>query len=129
MIGSPSKKIELRDIIIPQIIIDNKPLKRETKLFDLGVLIDENLSWEKHINNSISKAYGKLRTAYRAKNFLTKESKTNIVEYYVLSQLNYCNILMQNITQKLKYKNYRMPALALFLALGNLTILADILGS
>ena len=104
IIGSPFKIRELRDINIPQIIIDNKPLKRETELYDLGVLIDENLSWEKHINNSISKAYGKLRTAYRAKNFLTKESKTNVVEYYVLSQLNYCNILMQNITQKLSTK-------------------------
>ena len=104
IIGSSKKIKEIKNINIPQIIIDNKPLKRETELYNLGVLFQENLSWEKHINKSISKAYGKLRTAYRAKNFLTKESKASVVEYYVLSQLNYCNILMQNITQKLRTK-------------------------
>ena len=89
---------------LPHICIKNKNLKRETEVENLGVLFDDRMTWEKYINTAVSKAYGKLKCAYRAKNFLNKKSKSIIVEYYVLSHFNYCSILMQNLTQKFKDK-------------------------
>ena len=86
---------------LPPISINNKTLKRETEVDNLGVRFDDRMTWEKHINKAVSKAFGKLKCAYRAKNFLNKKSKATIVEYYVLSHFNYCSILMQNLTQKL----------------------------
>ena len=104
IIGSASKLKILKGMHLPPICINNKTLKRETEVENLGVLFDERMTWEKHINKTVAKAFGKLKCAYRAKNFLNKKSKATIVEYYVLSQLNYCSILFQNLTQKLQDK-------------------------
>ena len=102
--GSASKLKILNGMNLPPISINNKTLKRETEVDNLGVRFDDRMTWEKHINKAVSKSFGKLKCAYRAKNFLNKKSKATIVEYYVLSHFNYCSILMQNLTQKLKDK-------------------------
>ena len=101
IIGSKNNLALIDEMNLPVIGMAGTPFKRVREAYDLGVLLDENLKWDSHINEIIAKAYGKLRTAYLAKNFLNKESKIAVVEYYVLSQLNYCNILMQNISQGL----------------------------
>lgn len=100
-IGSKNNLSIIDGMNLPPILMAGKPLKRVKEAYDLGVLLNENLTWENHYNNIISKAYGKLKAAYLAKNFLNKNSKITVVEYYVLSQLNYCNILMQNLSQDL----------------------------
>ena len=46
----------------------------------------------------------RLIEAYQAKNFPNRKSKIAIVEAYVLSQLNYCDIIMQNLSQMIKAK-------------------------
>jgi hypothetical protein len=104
LIASNNNILHLNAMNLPPISLAGEPLKRETELYDLGVLIDEKLSWKQHINKAISAAYGRLRTSYRAKNFLSYRSKALVVEYYILSQINYGNLLMQNITQELKSK-------------------------
>ena len=76
-------------------------MKRESELRNLGKLIDDTLSWKQSLNKDISSAYGRLRLAYLAKNFLNRKSKLQVVEYYILSHFNYGNILMQNLTQEL----------------------------
>ena len=104
ILGSAKNLVSLNNLNIPPIVLGNKSLKREVDVYDLGMLLDENLTWEKHIDYVISKAYGKLKTAYLAKNFLSKKSKIAVVEYYILSQLSYCNFLMQNLSHKLILK-------------------------
>ena len=42
--------------------------------------------------------------AFRFKNFLSQQAKIIIVEFYVLSNLNYCDILFQNLSGVLKNK-------------------------
>ena len=96
------KKLEELDLL--SLEIKGRSLKKETEVYNLGVLMDQHLSWDKHINKTISNAYGKLKNAYLSKNFLDRNSKIIIVEYYILSQMNYCNIIMQNLTQKTKSK-------------------------
>ena len=41
---------------------------------------------------------------YRAKNFLNRKSKIAVVESYILSQFNYCDTIMQNLSQAVKTK-------------------------
>ena len=97
---------------IPDVMINNKIIKRETKLNvkNLGIIFDENLSWDPEINKTISKGYGKLKQAFRCHKFLTKESKISIVQSYLLSQFNYNSIILQNlnngqITKIQKFQN------------------------
>ena len=52
----------------------------------------------------IAKGYGKLKQAFRFKHFLNEESKINLIETYILSPLNYGDVILQNLTEQLQYK-------------------------
>ena len=84
--------------------MNNKPIERKNHVKNLGIIFDETLSWDKHINKCIGKAYGKLKQTYRFKNFLSNEAKLNISEIYILSQFNYCDSLFLNASKLLKSK-------------------------
>ena len=99
IIGSKQNLVKVGNHILPPILINNKPIKRETVVKNLGILIDENMSWDSEINKCISNGYLKLKQAYRFKHFLSKTSKKLIVQSYILSQFNYSSIVLQNLTK------------------------------
>ena len=104
IMGSANSLKDLDGLYLPQVEIAGVPLERKREVYDLGVLMDENLTWEKHCDNVVGKAYGKLREVYHAKNFLNRKSKIAVVESYILSQFNYCDTIMQNLSQAVKTK-------------------------
>ena len=71
---------------------------------NLGIMIDEELTWIRHVNLSIAKAYGKLRHANRFKKNLDNETKWKLSEAYILSQFNYGDIILQNLSDQLVNK-------------------------
>ena len=71
---------------------------------NLGITFDEELSWVRHVNLQLAKGYGKLKHARRFKNFLSISSKAILTETYILSQLNYGDVILQNLSEHLKYK-------------------------
>ena len=88
--------------------IDNNIIEREYEAKNLGVTIDEELTWIRHVNLSIAKGYGKLKQAYRFKNFLDESSKHHLTETYILSQFNYADIVLQNLSEQLQNKIQKM---------------------
>ena len=104
IIGSKRNLNILKNKNLPPIQINNKPIDREVNVKNLGVKFDETLSFSKHINKIVSNAVGKLKHAFRFKNFLSQEAKIIIVESYILSNFNYCDILFQNLSVELKNK-------------------------
>ena len=68
--------------------MNHEIISRETEVKNLGVIFDETLSFSKHVTKIISNAIGRLKQAYRHKNFLTQEVRLIIVEYYVLAKIN-----------------------------------------
>ena len=52
----------------------------------------------------VGKSYGRLKQAYRFRNFLSIESRFKLVETYILSLFNYGDVLFHNITAKLSNK-------------------------
>jgi len=84
--------------------MNHETISRETEVKTLGVIFDETLSFSKNITKIISNAIGRLKQAYRHKNFLTQEVRSIIVEYNVLAKINYCDILFQYLTVELKNK-------------------------
>ena len=90
--------------LVDHVLLKNNPIKKLPTVKNLGVMFDENLTWENHINGVIKGAFFKLKQFYRFKNFLTTETKYRLVEVYVLSKLNYCNTVTQGITMALKNK-------------------------
>ena len=84
--------------------IGENVIEREFEAKNLGIVFDEELNWTRHVNLSIAKAYGKLKHARRFKNFLNESSKLKLIETYILSQLNYGDIILQNLTNLLQNK-------------------------
>ena len=98
-LGSKQNISQINNMDIPPLIINGKAIKRETTVKNLGIIFDENMSWDSEINKCISNGYGKIKQAYRFKHFLSKNSKKVMVQSYILSQFNYSSIILQNLTK------------------------------
>ena len=94
----------MKNIQLDTIKIGDNVIERDFEAKNLGIVFDEELNWTRHVNLSIAKAYGKLKHARRFKNFLNESSKLKLTETYILSQLNYGDIILQNLTNLLQNK-------------------------
>ena len=104
VIGSRQNLKKLKNINLDPIKLSNNIIYREYEAKNLGITFDEELTWIRHINLLIAKAYGKLRHGFRLKNFLSEASKLNLVETYILSQFNYGDVILQNLSTQLEFK-------------------------
>ena len=104
ILGSARNINKLSKEEVPPIRIGKNFIERKTIVRNLGVIFDENLNFESHMNTLIRNAYYRLKQAYRFKNFLSMESKVKIAESYILANFNYCDILFLNISNQLKRK-------------------------
>ena len=104
IIGSRPNLKKLKSTNLDEIKIDNEIIEREHEVKNLGVMFDETLSWVRHVNLSVARSYGKLKNVWRFNKFLSRKSKSIICETYVLSQFNYGDIILQNMTNHLKEK-------------------------
>ena len=108
IIGSQKKLKELKKETFEDIKIGGDKIARETQSKNLGVIFDEKFTWEQHISKQIKKAYSKLRLFYNLRKSLSIKTKIKLVETYVLSQLNYCDMVTQAITGALKTRIQRV---------------------
>ena len=104
VIGTKQKIAQFDKLTIPEISIDNHVIAREKNLKNLGVIFDENMTWIKHINKTVCRAYGSLRSLYRFKKFLSEESKKSLCESLVLSHFNYCDTVLLNMSNAFAVK-------------------------
>ena len=72
ILGSDTNIRHLKTRTLPPIKIDSKPIDRELSVKNLGITFDETLSFSNHINKLVSNAIGKLKPAFRFKNFLSQ---------------------------------------------------------
>ena len=75
-------------------IIDNNlvtPLERVDTIKDLGILVDEKLSFTEHINNKINKAYAMLGLIKQNFNYLTVPTCILLYKNMIRSHLDYCS--------------------------------------
>ena len=85
-------KREAIPLLLPEPQINNTVIKREYFTKFLGVMLDENLTWKKHINlieNKISKNVGIL---YKTKYIINQKCLKYIYFSFIHSYLNYANI-------------------------------------
>ena len=101
VIGSRPNLKKLKSVVLDEIKLGPDTIEREYAVKNLGVMFDETFSWSKHVNLITAKAYGKLRQAFRFKNFLSPQAKWNLSETYILSQFNYGDIILQGMNNQL----------------------------
>ena len=72
---------------------------------NLGVIIDQHLSFETHTTKLCSAAYAKLKLLHQYKQFLTPAVKYRLAETYVLSGFNHAlPVYYSHLTNEFKYR-------------------------
>ena len=74
---------------LPDFKIANNSIERTTSTKFLGVIIDENITWEDHINSIEKKLAKNLGLLYQAKHILENESLKTTYFSYIHSYLIY----------------------------------------
>ena len=78
--------------ILPQLHIDNVPVKTEFVTEFLGVYLDKNISWKHHINIESTEVCQSIGILYRTRCILSKFLRKQLYFSFVNCYLNYANI-------------------------------------
>ena len=75
------------------VILNNKPLSRTSTFECLGVLLDEKLKWDKHIDKILKKVGSGIAMLRRAKKFIPTSSLQMIYNALIQPYFDYCSPL------------------------------------
>nr|CAH7745569.1 unnamed protein product [Callosobruchus chinensis] len=68
-------------------------MNKQTEVKNLGVILDEDLRFSKHVTNTIRKASSNLKSIYGYKDLLNRSTKILLTDALVLSHFNFCDVL------------------------------------
>ncbi|XP_058237160.1 uncharacterized protein LOC131347216 [Hemibagrus wyckioides] len=71
---------------------------------DLGVIIDSGLSFEAHVDNITRVAFFHLRNIAKIRNMLSLHDAEKLVHAFVISRLDYCNVLPSGCSSRSIHK-------------------------
>lgn len=103
VIGSNERMCALSNNQI-NIEIDGKPIQRADAFKSLGLLIEENLSWSKHIDDrsmKISSAIGALK---RVRPLTSERTALQICQGLILPHFDYCSSVWDGLSVALSDK-------------------------
>ena len=75
--------------------IANKQIKCKRQVKLLGIIIDEKLTFTRHIANIYSLANNRLRALTRIRRFLSTEQANYLSEAYIMSAFKYCPLMWE----------------------------------
>ena len=87
-IGTRQQLSKLRSSSIE---VGNQKIDRSTSARNLGVVLDESLGMNSHINQICKASFYHFHIIRRISKYLSKECRQSLVHAYVTSRLDYCN--------------------------------------
>ena len=75
------------------LIISNTHIQRKSEARFLGVIVDDKLTWTRHIKTLQSKMSRYVGVMYKIKRYLPLEARLNIYHSFVQSHINYCSLV------------------------------------
>ena len=79
--------------------LNNDKVQKVDKWKVLGMFLQENLSWEKHIDQLICTCYKKLFVLKKINRFAPQKTKKHLAEALIISKIDYGNIIYSNVSQ------------------------------
>ena len=95
---------KIKHIALAEIVMNEYAIERVSSVRNLGIVFDENMGWDSHVKGIISNAYYKLKLAYRYSRFLSEDSKSRVVESYILALFNFGSPVLQNLSHHTEAK-------------------------
>ena len=90
-------KVQLKKCVTSGIFINNQHIEESTCIYYVGVWMDNNLSYNKHIGEKCRKAMYALHRIRSIRSHLGKECLLQIIQSLVISQLDYCSSLLYGV--------------------------------
>lgn len=79
--------------LVDKIFINHLPISVNLHCKNLGLTIDQNLKFTKHVNEIIKVAYSRLKCLYKFRNILSTSVKLKLTESLIISVLDYCDVV------------------------------------
>ena len=90
LIGSKNKVNNVYDV---EIKMNNEIVDRVNQLINLGMVIDENLLWDKHLEQVYNKTCQKLRAIRKVRNCLNEKTSSILYKSLVLPHIDYGDVI------------------------------------
>ena len=84
--------------------IDGKSIKKVKEVKSLGLLIDEHLSWAKHIEEISKKIFSALGALKRIRPFISESTALQIYQALILPHFDYCSPVWDELSVTLSDK-------------------------
>ena len=101
-------KQQLERVNIPFIHVGKDQITPVTSVRNLGVIFDSNLKMVMQITKACPNAYYHLHNIRRIRKFLSQEATCMIIHAFIISQIDYCNSLMNGLPVNLIKKLQRV---------------------
>lgn len=95
-LGTSSACACAADEMTQQVVMSGHVIPLSVQSRNLGLILDQHLSFEPHINKKISVCCFKLKTLYKFRYILPPDIKWSLCNALVLSQLDYCAVVYYN---------------------------------
>lgn len=95
---------EAIDIVKPHIELNGEVVPFFRKVRNLGIIMNERLDWDSHIESICGKVYGALRTLRTAKHYLPLFLRRKLVISLVIPHFLYGDIIFSNCSGAARYK-------------------------
>jgi len=82
-----------------EISVGNVNIKPCSKVRNLGVIFDCNMTMEDHVNNVCKASYFYIRLLGKFRKFLDKSTAAMLTHAFVTSRIDYCNSLLHGISK------------------------------
>lgn len=89
--GPKHKRLEAEGLLQIKLGQDLLPIVTECK--NLGLWLDSNLRFHKHVNSLCQSSYNILRQLYQSRDIMSPKLKLKLCETLILSKLSYCDII------------------------------------
>ena len=96
------------EIIINGVFLENVCIRFVTSAKNLGVILDNVLSFEEQINKVVKVCYMTIKKLTQIKGFLSKQELQQLVSSDIFQHLDYCNSLYYGINNSLLAKMQRV---------------------
>ena len=90
--------------LMSTVSFDNDFIQPATSVESLGVVLDDGLNFQKHIDKVIGVRYFNLRNMSRISSKLSRTLKMQVIHSLILSHIDYCNALFYDLPEYLLHK-------------------------
>ena len=93
---------------LPQLSLNGAVIPFSTTVKDLGLLIDQNLTWQPHVNDVSRRIFSRIHSLKRLQNFIPLKTKVHLCQTLLLPLLDYGDVCYLNITEHILNKLERL---------------------